>query len=320
MDPIYVLSGDATLVARFVADLTDQLVTPATRAFNHDVFEAKAAGAAAILNAARTVPMMAKMRLVVARDVETMGAEGMTELIPYLDKPSPTTVLVLTAGKVDARLKFFAAAKKKGMLRELEAPRQAQLPAWIRNEAQGRGAKFGEDAARRLAEVVGPDLGRLVSAVDQLALYAGDRPVTAADVDELIAETREKTVFELSDAVGRGERERALRAVARLFEQKESSVGLAMILARHIRQLALVRELTSTGTPIRDLPRAVGFPPFLADGLVAQARRFTGPGMTRAFQLLAAADRNLKGPLKQALGERIVVEKLVTDLVELAGG
>jgi DNA polymerase-3 subunit delta len=173
------------------------------------------------------------------------------------------------------------------------------------------------DAARRLAEVVGPDLGRLSSSLEQLTLYCDGRAVEAADVDELIAETRERTVFELANAVGQGQRERALKAVARLVEQRESAVGVAMMLARHVRQVALVRELSEQRTPRAELPRLAGVPPFALDGLVAQARRFTRPSLARAFELVAQADLDLKGPVKGALGERVVLERLVENLLAL---
>jgi DNA polymerase III subunit delta len=315
IDPVYLLCGDAMLAQRVVAALVDKVVTPATRAFNHDVMEGKAAGPTAILNASRTVPMMAAKRLVVVRDVDAMNSENLGELIPYLEDPSPSTVLVMLATKADGRLKFFQIAKKRGVLHEMEVPRQ--LAPWIREEATRHGAKMGEDAVRRLSDVAGGELGRLASAIEQLALYCDGRPITAADVDELIAETRERTVFELTDAMAQGERERALRSIGKLFDQRESSVGLAMMLARHMRQLAMVKELITTGASPRDIPRLAGVPPFAVDRLIAQARRWPPRSITLGFALLAQADRDLKGPVKGALGERIVVERLVGELIDL---
>jgi DNA polymerase III subunit delta len=318
IDPVYLLVGDEPLLGqRIVAALIEQVVTPATRAFNLDVFEAKAAGATAVINAARTVPMLGKRRLVIVRDVDGLGAEGLAALAPYLADPSPHTVLVLSCLKVDGRLKFFQLARKQRMLHVLEAPRQ--LVPWIREEAQRRGARLEPDAARRLADVVGGDLGRLASSLEQLSLYVGDdRAIAAADVDELVAETRERNVFELTNAVGQGDRERALRAVARLAEQRESAVGVAMMLARHVRQLALAKELVDARTPDAALPGLLGAPPFAVDRLLAQARRFTLARLLRALRLVAKADVDLKGPVKGALGERIVLERLVGDLVALA--
>lgn len=319
IDPVYLLCGtDPLLYQRVVGALTAALVKPETRAFNLDAFEGKSATVQAVLNAARTLPMMAKRRLVILRDVEGLGAEGMAAAAAYLDAPAPETCLVLSAQKADGRLKLFQAAKKKGWLHELVVPRN--LAGWVTDEAARRRARVTPDAARRLADVVGADLGRLSSSLEQLVLYADGRAVEAADVDELIAETRERTVFELTNAVGQGGpdgRRRALTAVARLVEQRESAIGVAMMLARHIRQLAVVRELAAARTPRAELPRLVGAPPFAIDGLMAQARRFSSPSLARAIDLVAQADVDLKGPVKGALGERIVLERLVEGLLAL---
>lgn len=315
--PVYLLVGtDPLLYQRVLGALVSQVVTPATRAFNYDAFEGKSTTATTVVNAARTLPMMAKRRLVVLRDVEGLGADGMSTLASYLDSPVPESVLVLGAQKSDGRLKLFQAAKKKGFLHELVVPRN--VASWVVDEAKRRRARMTDEAARRLADVVGADLGRLASAVDQLTLYVGDgRAVEVADVDELIAETRERNVFELANAVGQGAREKALRAVARLVEQRESSIGVTMMLARHMRQVALARELTDAKTPRNDLPRLIGAPPFAVEGLVAQARRFSSAALARAIALLAQADEDLKGPRKAALGERIVLERLVENLLGL---
>jgi DNA polymerase-3 subunit delta len=318
IDPVYVLAGpDPLLYHRVVSALQAALVPEAARAFNLDVLEAKPAGAQAIVNAARTLPMMGKHRLVVARDFDALSADGLAVLAAYLDAPSSSSVLVLHAQKGDGRMKLVQLAKKKGWYHELAAPRQ--LVPWIQDEARARGVRLAGDAARRLADVVGGDLSRLSSALEQLSLYVGEeRPIAVADVDELIAETREHTVFELANAVGEGKEERALRAVAKLFDQRESSVGVAMMLARHVRQLAAVRELLDARTPRSDIPRLAGVPPFAVDGLVVQARRFGPAALRRAVALLAQADLDLKGPKKGALGERIVVEMLVRELMGLA--
>lgn len=313
--PVYVLSSEEPLlVDRVIVALRRQVVVEATAAFNYDVLEGKAGGHA-VVNAARTLPMMAPRRLVLVRDAEALAAAGLEALLPYLADPSPHTVLALVFGKVDGRLKFFLTAKKRGYFHDLPVPRQ--LPPWILDEARRRGARFTDAAARRLADVVGRDLGRLSSAIDQLALYAGDHPVSPDDVDDLVAETRERTVFELANAVFDGDRARALKAAGRLFDQQESAVGVAMMLARHVRQVALAREHLAARTPPRELPSALGVPPFAVDGLVAQARRTPEAAIGRAIALLAKADRDLKGPVKGALGERVVVERLVGELVGL---
>ena len=111
-------------------------------------------------------------------------------------------------------MKLYAQLGKKGWLHVLEAPRQ--LAPWVTR--RGEGARRGRStpaAVQRLVDAVGDDLSRLALAIEQLALYAGDRAVTSDDVDELIADTRERSVFELTDAIGEGNARARSRRSAR---------------------------------------------------------------------------------------------------------
>ncbi len=317
--PVVVLSSnEPLLVSRLVTAMIDQTVPHASRGFNLDAIEGKGASGTAIANAARTLPMMGKKRLVLVRDAELAGADALSQLIPYLDAPSPETVLVMTCGKIDGRLKFFAAAKKKGFIHELIVPRA--VGGWIVDEARRAAARIDGDAVRRLEEVVGRDLSRLAQAVEQLSLYAGEgAAITVEHVDALIADTSQRTVFQLNDAVGSGDKTAARRAVAKLFEQRESAVGVVIMLARHVRQLALYQELAAARTPPAEMARVIGVPPFVLDkALAPQARRFTPAALRTAIGLVAKADRDLKGPVKAALGEDVVLGRLVDRLVGLA--
>ena len=333
LDPVYVLSSDhPILIDRAVAAIRDAAVPPAMRGFNYDVVEGKPNGAR-VAALAQTLPMMAERRMVLVRDLAAMPAGDADPLLAYFDNPNPSTVLVALASKVDKRLKVFAVAAKKKWLHVLEAPRQ--LAPWVRTEAQRAGVKIDGAAISRLVEAVGADLSRLALAVEQLGVYAGDRAVTSDDVDELIADTRERSVFELTDAIGAADRGRALAAVAALCDQRESAVGVVVMLARHVRQLSLVHVLRDEGVPKSQWAARLGVPPFVVDKITAQARGYTPAALARATQRLATADRALKGditlsvdtapwtgPQLKALGrelaERVILEQVVDGIVRSA--
>lgn len=324
LDPVYVLSsGDPLLLRRALDAIRDAAVPEALRAFNCDVFDGKGLSGTQLLAAVQTLPMMATRRLVVVRDLGAMAAGELAVLLDYLEKPNPSSVLVGITAKVDKRLKFYARVAKLRWLHELEPPRQ--VVGWIQEEAAAQSVRIAGPAARRLADVVGRDLSRLSLALEQLSLYAGGRPVAAADVDELIAETRERTVFELTDAIGAGDPRRALAAVAALCEQRESAVGVVIMVARFVRQLALCQIGRAQRLRGAELARLVGVPPFALDKLGEQAGRYSPDAMARATTLVGQADRALKGMLPglktlgRELGERLVLERLVTQLVALRG-
>ena len=317
LDPVLLLTGDDHVTReRVLTSLRAQAVPETLRSFNYDAMDASTAGPDGILNAAETLPMMGKRRLVVVRQLHELAADQLAKLLPYLDAPNPSTTLVLLADKVNKSIKFYKTAAKKGVLHQIDVPKQPT--GWIQAEARRRGMKMDSQAVRRLADVVGSDTGRLASSMEQLALFAGERNVTADDVDNLVAETRERTVFELVDAVGEGNRARALTAIARLFAQRESSIGLVVMLARHFRQLALFCELVAGRTPRRELPKLIGVPPFVLDKLAAQTRAYPAEAARQALVILSTADRDLKSPRKSILGERVLLESVVEELFALA--
>ena len=340
--PVYVIASDhPVLVDRVVSAVRDAAVDPGWRAFNYDVIEGKPS-ASRISAAANTLPMMAPRRMVLVRDVALMPAEEQAALAAYLDAPSPTTVLVMLTSKLDKRMKLYAAAAKKGWLHVLEAPRHPQ--AWIRDEAKARGVKMSGDAVERLADAVGNDLSRLALVIDQLAIYAGggapggagDRAVSAEDVEDLVADTRERSVFELTDAIGAGDLPGALAAVSSLCDQRQSALGVIAMLARFVRQVGQLHAARAAGLGKGELAAAVGVPPFVVDKLAQQAKRISPAAVARAQRVLHDADRALKGQpidapertegltgpsvkaLGRTLGERVILERIVTSLMTQA--
>ena len=342
LDPIYVLHSEhPILIERMVSAIRDVAVPPAARGFNYDVVEGKPSGSR-IVALAQTLPMMAQRRMVFVRDLTLLPADDAESLLAYLGKPNPSTVIVALVSKVDKRQKLYAQLSKKGFLHVLEAPRQGALAPWVRAEAHDRGVRIDAAAVSRLVDTVGVDLSRLALALEQLQLYAGDRPVSSDDVDDLIADTRERSVFELTDAIGAADRPRALAAVSALCDQRESAVGVVVMLARHIRQLSMLHHLRSANVPRPQWASAIGVPPFVVDKLAAQARAYTPGALAVATQRLATVDRALKGDLTlttapdafgagglawtgpqmkalgRELGERVMLEKVVDGIVALA--
>jgi DNA polymerase-3 subunit delta len=341
LDPMYVLHSEhPILIERALTAIREAVVPPAARGFNYDIVEGKPSGAR-IVALAQTLPMMAQRRLIYVRDLSAMPTDDGEAVLAYLARPNPSTVIVAVVTKLDKRIKLYAQLSKKRLLHVLEAPRQ--LAPWVRAEAKHRGVQIDGAAVTRLVDAVGDDLSRLALTVEQLGLYAGGRAVTADDVDELVADTRERTVFELTDAIGAADRGRALAAVAALCDQRESAVGVVVMLARHVRQLALVYTLRETNVPRSSWPGMLGVPPFIVDKLLAQSRSYAPAALAAATQRLANADRALKGditltstvggaggasagaftgPQIKALGrelaERIILEQVVDGIVQLA--
>ena len=106
------------------------------------------------------------------------------------------------------------------------------------------------------------------------------------------------------------------------------------MLARFVRQLGLLHAARAAGLGKGEMASAVGVPPFVVDKLAQQARRISPAAVARAQRVLHDADRSLKGQpidgpertegltgpsvkaLGRQLGERVILERIVTSLVQ----
>ncbi len=319
---VYMIYGkERYLVDRAVELLKDRVCDPRTRDFNYELFQGKDATPERIVNAARTLPMMARRRFVLVRDLDAMKADEQAKLIPYLEAPAPEACLVLEADKLDARTRFGQAVKKLAVTVKLDPLYERQLLGFVRTEAKRREVRFDVGAAELLCEEIGAELGALADTVERLALFSSQRArdggealVSAADVEAQVPGGRQRTVFELADAVGKGDRARALAVLSAMLENRESGVKVVAMLARHVRQLWSADGLLRARAPKSEYAAALGVPPFFVDGIVEQARR-VGAGGEGAFRSMHAAllraDRALKS---SRLDEARLLEQLVLEM------
>ncbi len=320
--PIYCLYGaERYQVDRCLAAIREAVVggkAAAFAAFNQDVFDLKETSLAAVVDTARTLPMMAPRRLVVAKGIDGVKSDELAPLIPYAGDPNPSTCLVLVGEKIDTRFKAFQVLRKAGFLHEFAALRDREVAGWVAKEARARKLTIGPDAVPALAEAAGPEMARLAGALEQLALYVGDRgAITLADVEALIPETRQRSVFELTKAIGDGDVGRALRILTNMFRNRGPALRVQFMLARQLRQIWRAKELLAEDAGRDQIASAIGVPPFFLDDFLVPARRMSRQALSRGFERLYQADKALKS---SRIDGEILLSRLVEQLATDAQG
>jgi DNA polymerase-3 subunit delta len=302
LKPLYFLHGPEDLTRdECLRALTDAAVDPATRAFNLDVFRADDADAADIVNRAIAFPMMASRRLVIVKQVERLPEAAITDFLPVVMDPPDTTVLVLTATRFDARRKLFAELRKSAVCVTFKDPYDREVPDWIQRRVKATGKTIQPEAVHLLHITVGPNPRELANELEKLAIHVADRAtIHREDVEQVVGATRGNTVFELADAVGRREAERAYAILNRLLEQGESPVGIVAMISRHIGILRKARWLQAARVPRQQMAGRLKVPPFFLSGYLEQARQFSDDALAAAYDALVQADDRLKSGSRSA--------------------
>jgi DNA polymerase-3 subunit delta len=316
--PIYCLHGNERfLVDRCLAAVRKAVLgseKTASTGFDYDVFDLKETALAEVLGAARTLPMFSKRRLVIADGIDDVKAAELEPLVKYVADPNPRGCLVLVGDKVDGRLRAFAALRKAGFLHEFARLRDRDLVSWVAGEAKRRGLDIEPSAVQALAEYAGPDLGRVAHAMEQVALFAGGR-IKRDHVEEMIPESRERGVFELTRAIGTGDVRLALGLVANMLKNREPALKIQFMLLRQLRQIWRAKELSAASVPRGEIAARVGIAPFFLDDILIPAGRMSTLALKRSFMHLYQADRSLKS---SRVDPDVQMLRLVRQLAEAA--
>ncbi len=212
---------------------------------------------------------------------------------------------------------------------ELQAVSTEDAVQWVLATAKERGASIEDTAAHELVDALAGDMMLIATELEKLLLYVsapvrsggGQRASSAialADVETMVLAAKQRSLYELTDALSRRDRARALALLHGLLNAsdggEDSAIGHLFMLAKTYRQMLVLHEKN-----VRDA-RSIwqvlwpGFrmPPFAAELLIQQARRFKTAGqIAQALRSIAKADLELRsGPVDKTL----VLERLVLAL------
>lgn len=333
--PVYLMYGDEPGLARQNIDALRAAVLDSGMAdFNHERFSGRDLdGIGPVLDACAQVPLMAARRLVELADPELVGkARGGAEaekgnlaaLLAYIAAPVSSTVLLLTSTGIDGRSKLVTAVKKVGVVLKLEAiKRDRDAVDFVVEQARQQRLEIRRPTAERLVELVGTHPTGLLAALERASLHAGTARVDLADVEAVAGGTREAIIFDLTDAVGMAQRDRALAVLAELFrESPGGEIAQAnAVLAMLIRQLRLVSLAQAVGGQPAQIQAVGGVHPFVARKLADQARGFDPRRLHRAYAGLARLDRDLKGGAASVVrGPKMALQRWILDVCDALPG
>jgi DNA polymerase III subunit delta len=311
--PLYYLYGEESyLIEKTVKQLLSRLVTADLRDFNLNVYYGNECTGDDIVAAAQTLPMFAAWRVVQVKNADKLSVASLEALTGYLQDPSPSTCLILQGEKIDQRKKFFVEMKKRGELVEFKRLYENQLLPFIRSEAAEQGKKFQPAAAELLVCLSGNNLQDLVSQIEKIIIYAGSRDlIELADVKAVVSDTRVDSVFELANALGEKNLDKALRNLHALMDDGEAPLLVLAMLTRHFRQLWKVLELVERKVASQEIAKAAGVHPYFLQGIVRQSKYFRIAELRGIFEKFFTLDFALKsGSAKPAL----LLERLVIDI------
>jgi DNA polymerase-3 subunit delta len=243
-------------------------------------------------------------------------------LSSYVKDPSPGVLLVFEASRFDLDgedkkkservRKFYAAIPEVVEFKRMSAD-EARVE--LMGMAKRLNVRIDAAAAGMLVESLAADTTRIATELEKLSLFAGsERAITVDDIVELVPDARETTIFNLVNAMGRGDRARSLAQLDILCREGEYLPLALAFLSTQFRQ-ALVAQKAGLRTPqqVQSYFSKAGVAIWGsgAERVAQTAQKFSREQLESGMKLIFEADRDLRSARPD---DRIVMEQFVIRL------
>ena len=310
----YLFYGTETyLIKDYEAALTKAILPDGAEIMNHDIFEEKRTTAAAIMDAAETMPFLNEKRLVTVRNSEFFQKGGRKEegdnLKEFLADLPDTVCLLFIEEKAEKTNGLYKAVAKYGQAVEFKKPTEKDLGTWIKKRCKDNGMEMSEGVLNLFLQTVDHDMENIDGELQKLIAYKGEEAeVKAEDIRAVCTVSLEARVFDLVRAVAEKRPEKAVQVYRTLLSMKESPYMVLSLITRQFRLILETMLLSKSGMTNDMIAAKLEIRDFAVKEYLRQSKRFPVEGWKKALRDCLQADLDIKTGKAQ---EETAVEMLI---------
>ena len=315
--PVYLLQGEESYYIDKLTDaITSNALTEEEQSFNlTTIYATDHTDPGDIINASRRYPMMAERQVVIVKECQNVKRR-IDELMPYIAKPSVTTVLVLCYknGTVDGRKKIVSMIQENGVVFNSPRLKDRELPSFVLDYLRLKRVAIDYKATMMLVENIGSDLSRMTGEIDKLCitLPPGVQTITSEHIEKNIGISKNFNGYELKTALVNRDVVRANRIINYFCDNTKQNPPIQTIalLFSYFSGLMLAHYAPdkSDGGLMAYLDLKINYQ--LSDYKTGM-RNFTAMKTMRIIGKLREADVRLKGIERGNLTDSDIMKELI---------
>lgn len=203
---VYFIHGEEGYYIDELAGLFETILPESERDFNQYTLYAPQTDAATVSEACQRYPMMAERQVVIVKEAQAVPVAWFNKLLPYLESPVATTVLVIIARGASVKSATLTKSLAKGRAVVFESKRlaPAAVTNTIREFIKERGLTIDDKALAMLQDYVGSDLSRIYNEIGKMTVaLPANAMITPESVERNIGVSKDYNNFELIAAIAR---------------------------------------------------------------------------------------------------------------------
>ena len=297
--PLYVLFGEEMLLALEAADRIRAAAAAAGFGERQTLIAEASFDWSTLRDAGQSLSLFASKRVIDLRIPSGKpGRNGADALVDYCASLPADTLTLVSLPALDRQAlgsRWFGALEKAGETVHAKAVTRERLPGWVSQRLAQQQQSASRETLAFIAERVEGNLMAAHQEVQKLALMFPPGELGFDEVRNAVVDVARFDVFELGNAVLRGERGHFVRMLDGLRGEGAAVPLVLWTLTEETRAMLRVRELVDRGASTQQAMRdARVWGP--RQKLLPQAlRRLDQPRLLNALSKAARADRMAKG-------------------------
>lgn len=278
-----------------------------------------------IMNSAVTIPMGGKKKVVTIRNGERLKEKEIAALVDYAQDPPQKTVLIVTArgigkgkgpsGVAAPPVERLAGLAKLAAVAVFTKARETDIREWVVSRMEQEGKRIDHEALDAIVDCIGQDLSAVAMEVEKIVLFLGEEEhATLAAVEDILPYLRVRSVFELTDALSRGDPAASIEILREVTGEGAEPTQILSTIRWHFMRLWSLKILMDHHVEEAKIARELRIPAFRLAEYTAQARRIPHEAFRGVFLEFYKTDKLLKS---RSGKNGVVMDKMALDITTM---
>ncbi|MBR4723971.1 MAG: DNA polymerase III subunit delta [Clostridia bacterium] len=297
---LYLFFGEETFIKdSYVKYMQNLVPDDGFSDFNKVFIDGKDAEFDRIDDAIDSFPVMAERKVIVIKDSGIFKSKiaGGEEVRNFWQKRlynlPDFVILIFDEQDIDKRSSLYKLVLKQGLPVEFSYLKDYELIAWIVREAQKNGKKISKSTAEYLLSLCDPGISNVKNELLKLFNYCGDE-IYQSDVEKVVSKPLSVVIFDITDAILKGDRDSAVKTLLKLQENKVSAFNVMYLLSSNFDKLLRCKLLLKENATYDAIASRLKISPYVAKKYIADCKGFSEDFLIERIRRTAEYDFKIK--------------------------
>jgi len=297
LKPIYFLFGDDSFTINNAVKAIEQKASQFTVSdFDKEVIDAgKKDTLTNLIDLALMFPFGSEKKILIVKNFENYSNKK--QFSSYVANPSEFSILIIANyGKIsNLTADPYKLLNSKNYIFEARELNIAELENWVQKRCRQMNFQISIENVKTLIEIVGEDKSLLDMQIQKMKSFLNEKKeITSEEIKILSSKTKEYTIFDLMNSLGKGQKKNSLKVMYNLLDTGKDLIFVISMLTKYFTVISQSLEIKRRRLKDNDAAQEIGVSRYYYINCKNATYFNDERKLSNAFSALFKADLTLK--------------------------